>query len=183
MIKDELIRSLRSRDVSTRIAALDQAALKPAQYAQHVVALIPLFPEDAYFVLERVGRFDPFIIPHLIELANSEPDGSIRLLTTLGLAHFRQPVDTDLLLKAIREHSKYQYLACKALAWLGDPVVLPELEMELQKTSATSDWDRLVSLVVSIEELGGEIPQSERDRLIAEGPPLTPHLLSEKRAD
>jgi hypothetical protein len=181
MTDDELDRALESPDLETRVGAIERAAHDPTKYAHRVAALIPRFPDEAYFVLERVHRFGSAIVPSLVELAKSTPSDLIRLLATLGLAKLRQPVDTEILFRAIRERSDYQYLACVAFIWLGDKGALPELLSELHKTSAASDWDRTVSLINSIETLGGSIPRSERDRLIAGGPPLTRKMLDAKR--
>jgi len=181
MPEDELNNALQSADLETRLAAVERAALDPVRYAERVVALIPQFPHEAYFILECIGRFGGEIVPHLLALAESNGDEQVRLFTALGLAHFKQALDNTILINAIRNRSEFQYLACRALAWLRSYEFLPILLDELRVTSPVADWDRLVCLVSTIEELGGEIPISQRERLIATGPPLTEVLLDAKQ--
>ena len=182
MTEEVLIRELQAPDLITRLAAIDEAALDPQKHAQQVVSLMQLYPDDAYFVLERIPRFGDFIIPPLRELVKSCPDESIRILATIGLAHFKQPLDNQLLLKAIQDRSQYQHMACHALRWHGDQDVLPELMVQLHETSAvsTSDRDRLISLISCIEALGGRVPPEERKRMIAEGQPVIRMMLDGK---
>jgi hypothetical protein len=180
MPEDELASTLEHPDLETRIAAIERASLDPQKYARRVAALIPQFPSEACFVLERVGRFGDAMISPLLELFESATDETTRVLATLGLDHFKQHVDNCILLKAIHVRSEYQCLACRALAWLDDKGALPDLLAELHRTSAASEWDRMVSLISSIEALGGTVPLGERKRLIAEGPPLTRKMLDVK---
>lgn len=182
MPEDELNAALQSADLETRLAAVERAAVDPVRYAKRIVALIPQFPHEAYFILERIGRFGNEIVPHLLALAESNRDEHVRLIVTLGLAHFKQALDNTILINAIRNRSEYQYLACRALAWLRSDDFLPILLDELHVTSPVAEWDRLACLVSAIEELCGEIPTSERERLIATGPPLTKALLDAKTA-
>jgi hypothetical protein len=180
MPEDELAKGLQSPNLETRFAAIERASIDPGKYAQSVVDLIPRFPKDGYFVLERVGRFGDAIIPPLLALAESTTDVQIRLLANLGLAHFKRHVNSAILLDAVRSRSEYQCLACRALGWLGDSELIPELLMELRNTSPALDWDRTVSLVGALESLGAAVPQPERERLISEGPPLTKRMLDAK---
>jgi hypothetical protein len=181
MPEDELSDALQSPDLQTRLEAVERAALDPARYAKSVVALIPQFPGEAYFIFERVGYFGVEIVPHLVALAESNRDEHVRLFAALGLARFKRVLDRTTLLNAIRHRSEYQGLACQALVWLGSVEFLPSLLDELRVTSPVADWNRLVSLVNAIESLGGKIPMSERERLIATGPLLTKAMLDCKR--
>lgn len=178
---DDLLDRLYSKDLQTRLDAIEKSALNPAKYAANVVALLPHFPEEAYFVLERIGRFGESVIPHLLALLESADSEEIRVVAMLGLAHFKRVGNSTLLLKAISDRSQYQYLACRALSWLGHVQALPSLQCELSRTSPTTEWNRLVSLISAIEGLGGEITATERERLIAEGPPLTKAMLDAKK--
>jgi len=182
MTEEVLIRELQAPDLIKRLAAIDKAALDPQKHAQQVASLMQLYPDDAYFVLERIPRFGDFIIPPLRELVESCPEESIRTLATIGLAYFKQPLDNQLLLKAIQDRSQYQHMACHALRWHGDQDVLPKLMVQLRETSAVSapDRDRLINLISCIEALGGRLPPEERKRMIAEGPPIIRKMLEEK---
>ena len=180
MVEDELFSKLQSADLETRMAAVNRASSNPSKYAKHVAALISKFPDDACFILEHVDRFGDAIIPHLVSLAKSNDKKQIKVLAELGLAHFRKVVDKTILVDSIRCRSRYQCLACKALAWLGSDDVLPSLLEELRTTSPISEWDRLISLTDAIKTLGGEIPESESKRLLAEGPPLTKMIFDAK---
>jgi hypothetical protein len=168
MSDERLLAAFQSADVEVRLSAVEQAAQAPTRYAKDVVDLIPRYPDEAYFILERIGRFGESAIPHLEALENSTEDADIRLVAVLCLAHFRRRVANTVLLDAIRCRSKYQFLACRALAWLGDSAVLPILLEELRVTSAAIDEDMATSLESAISDLGGTIPPSERERLAAE---------------
>lgn len=177
---EELFDLLQSADIATRVTAIERASHEPEKYAESVVALIPRFPNEAYFVLERVGRFGNAIIPHLAALEASSKDKELRLYAILGLAHFNCEVDCAPLLEAIHTRSDWEALACMALVHLWKPEFLPDLLKELRTTLPDKDWNRVETLIRTIEELGGEIPTSEMDRLSALATPFQRMMLFTK---
>jgi hypothetical protein len=178
---DDLLNRLYNQHLPIRLNAIEKAALNPAKYAGNVVALLRRFPEDATFVLERIGRFGESAVPHLFALLEAADSEEVRVVATLGLAHFGRIEDYATLVRAVVDRSPYQYLACRALACLRHGHVLPTLQRELLHTSPTTEWDRFISLVSAIEDLGGEITVTERERLIAHGPPLTKAMLDARK--
>jgi hypothetical protein len=157
--------AMKSANLETRILALEQAAAEDAEtYAKAAVLQIADFPEDGYFVLERIGRFGTAVVPHLRALETVTQDATIRLLCTLALADFNVPLNIEMLFRAIHERSEYENLACRALASLDVRSSVPWLVEEMAKTEVTAEW-RLVSLVDAIRRLGGVIPSEEIRRL------------------
>jgi hypothetical protein len=165
---NEILLALRSSDLSVRIPAVERAARCGADHVEEVVELLDRFPEDGYFVLERIGRFGEAAVAPLLRLHAAARNPQIRLLATLGLAHFRRSVDDLALLECIHERSQYENLACRALAWIPCPSARPALIEELERMSATEGW-RVVSLVLAIRALGGAVSKVEEARLRSGG--------------
>lgn len=169
----DLASALQSPDLCTRNAALEQAAAEDANaYAEAAVRQIQLYPSDGYFVLERIGRFGAAAVPHLHAVESATSDPEIRILCTLALAHFKEPVDVEIFLAAIETRSNYECLACRALAWLGATSAAPRLVEQLTMTEIGAEW-RIVSLVDAIRMLGGHIPAAEVERLTQPDVPLS----------
>ena len=65
-LRHELVAELASPDLQTRIDALKAAAAEePDAYAAPVVQQIENYPQDGYFVLERISLFGRAVIPYL----------------------------------------------------------------------------------------------------------------------
>ncbi len=176
-LRQEVVAALASPDLETRIRALNDAAAEdPEAYAALVVQQIVDYPRDGYFVLERIGRFGRAIIPCLRSLAAATTNDEVLILSTLGLAHFKDVSEADIsvLIAAIRAQSEYHNLACRALAYLGIVSAGPVLVAELRATEPV-EHHRITTLVLAIRGLGVEIAPEEVQRLT---PPGTPFWIS-----
>jgi hypothetical protein len=174
---DDIGAALRSTELSVRISAVERAATCGSEYVDAVVALLEAFPDDGYFVLERIGRFGEAALGPLSALYDRAETPQVKLLCALALAHFRRSVEGDrALLDAVRLRSEYEHLACRALGWLSSTAAVPMLVQTLEQTSP-QEQDRIVSLVGVIRALGGEVSPSEQVRLRAGGHPEVLALL------
>jgi hypothetical protein len=172
-LRHEIVAALASPDLQTRIGALDAAASETSDgYAALVVQQIEDYPRDGYFVLERIGRFGPAVIPYLRALETATSNAEVLILVTLGLAHFKESSDSAVavLLSAIRDHSEHQHLAGRALEHLGAVSAAPALASELHVTEPC-DHHRITSLVRAIRGLGMEVATDEVSRLTPPGTP------------
>jgi topoisomerase IA-like protein len=166
-LRHELVVALADPHQGTRVRALEAAAAEaPEAYAALAVQLLGAYPQDGYFVLERIGRFGPAVVPPLRALKAATTNPEVVVLSTLALAHFREMAepDAELLLAAIHERSEYQHLASRALSSLGVASAGPALLAELRATG-TDEHDRLTSLVPALRQLDITIPPDEIRRL------------------
>jgi len=180
-VRHELTMALASPNLETRIRALEDAAAEdPEAYAALAVQQLDAYPQDGYFVLERIGRFGRAVVPCLRALKAATRSPEVLLLSILGLAHFKEVAEPDMavLIAAIHARSEYQHLACRAVSSLGLVSAGPALLTALRETDP-DEHDRLQSLVQAIGQLGIEIPNDEIERLTPpDAPPWIVSLFS-----
>lgn len=166
-LRHALVVALADPHQETRVRALEAAAAEaPEAYAALAVQLLGAYPQDGYFVLERIGRFGRAAVPHLRALRAATTNPEVQILSTLALAHFREIAepDAEVLISAVHERSEYQHLACRALSSLGVTSAGPALLAELRATGP-EEHDRLTSLVPALLQLDIAIPPDEIRRL------------------
>lgn len=154
---------LASPILQVRIEGMEVAASDPTRWAAAVVATIDSFPNDSYFVYERIVTFGVLAAAALREMLSNTPSAQVAgccqvCLAALGFA------DSAALLALVSSRSEWQYIACRHLAASNSPPIAAALLGELEGTSNAED-ERAAALLQALTDLRAEVPSALRARL------------------
>src|SRR5436305_1524215 len=113
------LEGLRSTDVETRVASMEDLAQLRHDMVGEVVGLLVAETDGRYLIFERLGRFGSAAVGPLEGALSKDIDEEVRVLVSAALVALGSSKGRPSLLDAVREDHPYLALAVRVLSDAG----------------------------------------------------------------